>query len=118
MRFSIVSIFALATAVAATEGYWTVNVSEHILEEGKVQYVNAKYHSDEYPDGLRNSCYMSSAEPVGKNCDRDGFWYEYDGTSKSTNTKSRIENKGCKLTHNSPHPPAGCPAAGPPHSLR
>jgi hypothetical protein len=83
MRFSIASVFAFVTAVAATEPYWTVEVSEHVLEEGKVQYVNAKYHSDEYPDGLRNSCYSSSVEPPNKSCDRLTFWYEYDGTSKS-----------------------------------
>jgi hypothetical protein len=86
MRFSIASLFALATAVAAIEPYWTAEVSEHILEDGKVQYVDATYHSDEYPNGLRNSCASSTVEPASKRCDQTTFWYEYDGTSKPTHT--------------------------------
>jgi hypothetical protein len=81
------AILALAGSASAAAllprspmGSWHVQVT---VDPDNSLYVTAPFHSDAYPDGLRNACVEDpNTTPPFHNCDHVEFDFSWDGKSK------------------------------------
>jgi hypothetical protein len=86
MQFITTLLALAATSSAAVlprsnQGSWFAQVT---VNPDHTVYVNAKFTSDAYPEGLRNSCVENafSDPPYPRRCDHLEFDYSYDGQCK------------------------------------
>ena len=95
MRFSAASLLALAASATAAvlprSDLGSFDTSIVILEGNtpKTFFLNTKYTSEAYPDGLRASCVFNSPG-VADRCDHTYASASYDGYSKSPVPRARV----------------------------